>query len=315
MAASFTIVGLGEALFDIFQDRQILGGAPLNMAAAAHQLSLPLGGQAVVVSRVGQDDLGRQITDQLSQRQMEVGYVQTDPDRSTGKVFVTMGDRGEPDYEIVKHVAWDWIQFDPDAESLASGCDGVCFGSLAQRCSESRSSILRFVGAAKRAVRMFDVNLRQDYYDQRLIRRSCELANVVKLNIGELKVIGRLLDLGADLDPQAQEADVAQVDKAAMTLVDRFDLKLVALTRGKDGTALYTTDQKLEGQPVSYDYAPDADSVGAGDACSAGLMVGLVRRWTLEKTLEVANRAGAFVASQPGATPQLPDSLLELVQS
>lgn len=316
MAGSFTIVGLGEALFDIFADQQILGGAPLNMAAAAHQLSKPLGGCALVVSRVGRDDLGRQIIDQLSKRQMEVGYVGTDPDRSTGKVFVTMDARGEPDFQIVENVAWDRIQFDSHDEALAASCDGVCFGSLAQRCGESRSSIQHFAETAKRAVRIFDVNLRQDYYDQRLIRQSCELANVVKLNIGELKVIGRLLDLGADLDADLDaKVDELEVDKAARTLVDRFNLDLVALTRGQLGTTLYTPKKKMEGRPVSYELAENADAVGAGDACSAGLMVGLVCRWPLEKTLEVANRAGAFVASQLGATPQLPDSLLKLVQS
>jgi len=311
MAMPFSIVGLGEALFDIFQDRQVLGGAPLNMAVHSHQLASPIGGQAFVVSRVGQDELGRELTEQLKQRGMDGSYVQTDPDRATGKVYVSTDIDGSPEYEIVTNVAWDWIQFDPDDEVLAGKCDGVCFGSLAQRVSEARSSILRFVDAAKGAVRMFDVNLRQDYYDQRLLRRSIELANVVKLNLDELKIIAPLLGLTTRLDVGKTES----IDESAAQMLERFELKLLALTRGKQGTVLYTPKTKVESEPVRYEPVEDADAVGAGDACAAGLMIGLVKRWPMDRTLQLANHVGAFVASQPGATPELPAQIIQMVQN
>lgn len=303
MPARFTIVGLGEALFDLFPDRQILGGAPLNVAVHAHQLSQALGGRGVVVSRVGQDDLGRQLLDDIKSRGMTGDYVQADPDHPTGCVYVSFDDAGSPSYEIVRNVAWDWLQFDPDLESLASACDAVCFGSLAQREAQSRNTIYRFLSAARRAVRLFDVNLRQDYFNRDVLIRSCELATAVKLNDEELPTVARLMNLRGD-DPDQRIGDLRR----------RFDLHLVALTRGARGTVLYTAEQKLEQEPVRYDRVDGADSVGAGDACAAGLLIGMILRWPLSRTLELANHVGAYVASQPGATPPLAEAVLTRVR-
>ena len=298
--ARFTIVGLGEALFDVFPHAEVLGGAPLNCAVHADQLARTLGGRGVVVSRIGQDALGGQLKDELSSRGMTTEFIQEDPDRSTGKVFVTTSASGEPQYEIVKNVAWDWMQFDPDDETLATGCDAVCFGTLAQRSAQARSSIQRFVKAASHAVRMFDVNLRQDFYDKQVISHSMELANAVKINSDELGVVAGLLGI-VDGGP----------DSIVNALIKKFELKSLALTRGAEGTVLYTPDARVEGDQVSYDRADNADSVGAGDSCAACLLIGLVQRWPLEKTVNLANHVGAYVASQPGATPALPDELLE----
>ncbi len=313
MPPRFTIVGLGEALFDLFPDRQILGGAPLNVAVHAHQLGGIVGGRGLVVSRVGQDDLGNLLLDDLRGRNMTTDYVQTDPDHPTGRVYVSFNDDGSHGFEIVRNVAWDWLQFDPDMESLAVACDAVCFGSLAQRDAQSRNTIYRFLNAARRAVRLFDVNLRQDYFSRDVLTRSCELATAVKLNDEELPVVARLLNLRG-----APGGDASDADGLAGELLKRFNLRLVALTRGAKGTALYTPDasgpRKLEQPAVSYPAAEGADSVGAGDACAAGLLVGMILRWPLTRTLELANHAGAYVASRPGATPAMPDDLLERVR-
>lgn len=300
MSHRFTIVGLGEALFDILPDGDHLGGAPLNVAVHAHQMGQKKAGRGVVVSRVGQDDLGREVAQELTQRGMDTSWLQTDPDYDTGKVYVTLDDHGQPSYDIVSNAAWDVIQFDPDTEDLARHCDAVAFGTLAQRHPQSRNSILRFLAAAARAIRLFDVNLRQSYYDASILRRSCELATVVKLNRDELPVVCRELGLG---DGSQEE------DHLVETLLKAFKLKMVALTRGSQGTALYTPSGKVEGEPVSYPAQAGADAVGAGDACTAALLVGMVMRLPPEQLVSAANRAGAYVASVRGATPALPEGL------
>jgi fructokinase len=296
-------------LFDLLPDGPVLGGAPLNVAVQAHQASAPLGGRGVVVSRVGQDELGEQIIADLRGRGMTVEHVQSDPDHETGKVYVNLSaGGGSPSYEIVDNVAWDWLQFDPDLESLAARCEAVCFGSLAQRQTTTRDTIHRFLGVARRAVRLFDVNLRQQYFSESVLRRSCELASVVKLNEHELPIV--LDALGIDANAKGE----AGLDRGAAALLKKTNVQMVALTRGARGTVLYTADQKATGEPASYPPAANADSVGAGDACSAGLLVGLVQRWPLQRTVDLANHLGAFVASQPGATPALPDEVLAMVK-
>ena len=297
MGGSFTIVGLGEALFDVFvaDNRSVLGGAPLNVAVHAHQAASALGGEGVVVTRVGTDELGDQLLHELDRRGMATAFVQRDDAHPTGRVFVTVQE-GEPHYEIVEGVAWDQLVLNNATRELAAACQAVCFGSLAQRDPVARDAILGFVSAASQAVRMFDVNLRQAYYDEAVLRRSCELATAVKLNEHELSRVADALGLPAD--PGA--------------LRNAFDLVMVAFTRGPRGTVLFTADGRVEGEPVRYEPQPQADSVGAGDACSAGLLLGMVRGWSWQRTLDVANHLGAFVASQAGATPGLPKEILAM---
>lgn len=297
MSDRFTIVGIGEALFDVFPDAEILGGAPLNVAVHAHQL----GGRGVVVSRVGQDDLGQRVAQQLHDRDMDTTYLQTDPDHATGRVHVGVDAQGEPDYDIVENVAWDWLQFDPDLETLAQRCDAVCFGTLAQRTAQSRNTIYRFVEAA-RGIKLFDVNLRQDYYDQNMLRRSCELASAVKLNNDELPVVAKMLGLGEGDD-----------ESAAAAMMKKYRLSQVVLTRGEGGTTIHAPDQQVSADVPTYDRAENADNVGAGDACAAAILAGLALRKPLQDIVALANHAGAFVASHAGAVPSLPQSISQML--
>ena len=299
MASPFTIVGLGESLFDIMGDTQHPGGAPMNVAIHAHQLGKAAGGRGVMVSRVGQDDMGNQIIDLLRERGMTTDFIQTDPDHPTGRVYVETDSNGEPSYEIVENAAWDLIQYDPDMDSLALSCDGLCFGSLAQRHAQSRGSIYRFVETSRARYKMFDVNLRKPFYTRQHILRSCELATVVKLNIHELDELQDMLSLGE-----------GSADDRAKRLIEAYKLRMVVLTRGKQGTVLYTPDGRFEGEPVSYDREEGADSVGAGDACSAAVLVGKALRMSNEKVATFANHAGAFVASKAGATPVMGEKVI-----
>jgi fructokinase len=273
------IVGLGEALFDLLPGGPVLGGAPLNVAVHARQL----GARGVLVSRVGRDALGQRLLAEAAKR-LDAVALQVDPDRPTGTVRVTL-EKGEPSYDIVKDVAWDRLEFTPELRALAESADAVCFGSLAQRSGKSRETIHRFLETAAKAVRLFDVNLRQDYYGADLLRDSLRRASIVKLNRDELPVVLGLLGISS-LDGLRAE----------------YGLTHAVLTRGAEGTSI----NGIAGEPVRFPVQPGADSVGAGDACSAGVLTGVLRGWPIERTLALANKMGAYVASVPGATPRLP---------
>ncbi|MEM7682574.1 MAG: PfkB family carbohydrate kinase [Planctomycetota bacterium] len=292
MSGNLTIVGLGEALFDVFGSERKLGGAPLNAAVHAHALGAARGVQGVVVARLGDDDLGAEARQALVDRGMPTDYLQFDPDMATGRVYVTTT-HGEPDYEIVEDVAWDRLQWDPDLEDLSRRCDALVFGSLAQRDAQARSTVQRFVDSARHAFKLFDVNLRQDFYSRNLLQRGLELANAVKLNQDEFGVLADLFDV-------AEPAD----------LLAKFALTTVALTRGAEGTRLITGQGQVDGVKAPFDPAPDADAVGAGDSVAASILVGRCLRMDDQAIANAANAVGAFVAGQPGATPTLPDELV-----
>ncbi|MEE2947577.1 MAG: carbohydrate kinase [Verrucomicrobiota bacterium] len=284
------IVGLGEALYDLLPTGPALGGAPLNVALQAHQL----GNHAVVASRIGGDTLGQSLIDDLAMRGMDTTFIQHDPDAPTGTVEVTLRD-GEPEYDIVRNVAWDRLSWDESLASLAKRCDAVCFGTLGQRFEPAQSTIRQFA-AASQSVRLFDLNLRQDYFSAERLEAGYRAASIVKMNETELAAASPLLGLG-----QAEPIPA---------IIGRFNLDLFVLTRGRDGTVLHTSDSVVVGQPAYFSPESDADPVGAGDACSAAILHGTVRRWPLQKTADLANRLGAFVASRKGATPPLPTDLL-----
>lgn len=299
------VVGLGEALFDRFPDSVILGGAPLNLAFQAHQLIQTISsGGGVVVSRIGNDELGNRLIKELKARSMDGTYISRDSDRPTGDVKVIS--RGnEVTYEITSDVAWDHMEFDPSLAKLAATCDAVCFGTLAQRSPTSRSTIESFMAAATDAFKVCDVNLRQHYYTTEILTRSLDASNAVKLNEEELVVISQAVN-GDSLKPREVMREPIE---SARQLIDRFDLRLVALTRGPRGTVLITRDAALSGDVPKFATEANADSVGAGDASCAGLICGVLMKLPLQTTLEIANHLGAFVASKAGATPEFSDDL------
>ncbi len=294
----FTIVGVGEALFDIIDGEERLGGAPLNVAVHAHQLGRRRGGEGVIVSRVGQDDLGDRAIALVQQRDLSPAFLETDPDRATGRVYVDLGPDGQPAYDIVQNAAWDNLQFDPDLEDLAQRTTAVCYGSLAQRDAQTRNTLYRFLDACPHATKMFDVNLRQEFYDRRIIQRSVDQATILKLNLDELPIVAQML--AADPDPRA-------------ILDKRPGLQMIALTRGADGTRLVTRQDTVDGEPASYPAQDGADPVGAGDACAAAILVARALHKPLQDVADLANHLGAYVASSPGATPDLPESILDRV--
>ncbi len=305
MARAVTIVGLGESLFDVFPDRAILGGAPLNVAFHAHQLATSYGGRGIVASRAGVDELGLRMRRELAEQGLSTEFVQDDLRHPTGRVDITLRD-GEPQYTFLDNVAWDHLEWTPAWERLATTCDAVVFGTLGQRISVARATVRRFVETARQALRLFDVNLRVNFFDADSLRHGVAQATAVKLNDRELPIV--LQHLGC---PPGRSVDWLLSEFGAT------GLRYVVVTHGENGTELYAgrdgfPADGVRGPVVRFESHPQADNVGAGDACSAGLLWSWLNDWSPEQTVAFANRLGAFVASQPGATPRLP---LEVRQS
>ncbi len=273
------ILAVGELLWDLLPEGKQLGGAPGNVAHHARQL----GADAVLISRVGNDLLGAEANTQNSQ---------VDLDHPTGTASVTLGPDGQPKFELAADVAWDYIAFDDVARVFAAKTDAVCFGTLAQRAPVSRATIRAIVNAAPaKALRVLDLNLRDPFWTREIVDESLALATVLKLSDSELD---RLTPAGPERDRVA-------------SLAKRFDLDVVALTRGAEGSLLYKGGEFVEhaGIPVTV-----RDAIGAGDSFTATLTVGLLRGAPLDEISERANRVASFVCTQPGATPRLPKDLL-----
>ena len=286
------IVAVGEVLWDLLPAGPQLGGAPANFAYHCRSL----GADARLVTRVGDDDRGRQVFDRFQALNLPTETVQVDPDSPTGTVEVTL-EAGHPRYTICEDVAWDAIEANDAALGLVRAADAVCFGSLAQRSKVARRSIRELVAAARPgAFRVLDVNLRAPFVDRDVIAESLALANVLKLNEEELPALATMFGLATEV-------------RAAMAgLAKCFGLSLVALTRGGHGSLLMAVDDVWAESPGVVDVTV-ADTIGAGDAFTAALVVGLLAGHPLEAISRHANQVAAFVCSEPGATPMLPESL------
>jgi len=263
--------------------------ATANFAYHAHAL----GAESLVVSRVGRDDLGRDLVEHLNALGLVTSGISVDPAAPTGTVSVTLDPTGQPTYTIHTDVAWDFLEAGPEVLRAAAGADAVCFGTLAQRHPVARDSIRRVLQATRpEALRIFDINLRQRFWSREVIVESLALANVLKLNDEELPILMDLLGWPCE-DDQGLMARLAQ----------RFDLRAVALTRGARGSLLWTADRSWNwpGSDLKV-----ADTVGAGDSYTAALALGLLSGKSPEDILRIAHRVADFVCTQPGATPPMP---------
>jgi len=285
------VIGLGEILWDRFPDGDRLGGAPANVAFHAGQL----GARGVPASRIGIDADGERLASELKARGLSLEAVQRDPLRPTGIVRVTL-DQGQPSYVIEPDSAWDGLEFTPEWEALAARADAVCFGTLAQRSPTARETIRRFVGGtAPGALRCFDINLRQNFYDLDSVEFGLSHATVLKLNGGELEAVAGLFGW-----PLSTEA-------VCQRLFERFPLGWIALTHGAEGCELRSRTETFRSAAPRVECV---DAVGAGDAFSAALIVSLLQGRLPQEAADRANRIGAYVAGQAGAMPTLLSSLL-----
>src|SRR5579863_8667237 len=280
------VVGLGEVLWDVFPDRSCLGGAPANFA----YITTLMGDQGIVASRVGEDSRGIEALRRMEELGLNIDHVQTDRNHRTGVVNVEVDRQGQPTFQIAHPVAWDFLDWTPDWKRLAQRADAVCFGSLAQRSEASRSTIREFLGATlPGTLKVFDVNLRQSYYSPEVLGESMRLADIVKLNDDELPKIMSLSHL-----PHKDALTSAQ------RLIREYGLKVVCITRGGKGSLLVREKDWSEHPGFRVQVA---DTVGSGDAFTAGLVHEYLHGASLDLMNEVANLVGAWVASEVGAMP------------
>ncbi len=289
----FNIVGLGEILWDMFPHGKKLGGAPANFAYHAQCLY----GKGFVVSAVGGDELGNEILERLDSLGLSKEYVAIDRGHPTGTVTVKLDKAGQPEYTIHEDVAWDNIPYTEKLAELAARTDAVCFGSLAQRSAVSHNTIDKFLKSTRPVcLRVFDVNLREAFYSKEIICDSLKLCNILKLNNDELPVIAELCSISGD-------------EKEILSgLIEKYSLDLVALTMGKEGSRLITTEEDsfYEAEDVEV-----VDAVGAGDAFTGAMVMGLLNKSPLKAIHKHASRVADYVCTQKGATPEIPDDLVD----
>ena len=280
-------MGVGELLWDLLPCGRQPGGAPANFAYHAQEL----GADSLVISRVGNDPLGREILGHLAELGLRTDGISTDPTVPTGTVAVNLDQQGKPAYTIQEPSAWDFIESDEKVLCQAAQADAVCFGSLAQRHPKARAAITAVIAAAPAsALRIFDVNLRQIYWSPELICQSLKLANVLKLNDEELPLVAGAVGVTGDESGALRE------------LADRFQLRAVALTKGAMGSVLLAGNTLVS---LGVSRQTVVDTVGAGDAFTAALAMGLLRGCALADIQRVATEVAGHVCSFPGATPAL----------
>ncbi len=283
-------IGLGEILWDVLPSARLLGGAPANFAYHVNAL----GGAGVPVSRVGDDDPGREALSILADNGLNVDAVSLDPDHPTGTVDARVDEGGVATYAFPDDVAWDFIALDEAALGLAVRADAVCFGTLAQRSPVSRAAIRDFLQAAPDALKVLDANLRQAFYSRSVLEDSLEFADVLKLNEDELITLQNLFSLPLE-------------ERAALeTLRERHGLELCVLTRGDKGSLILSEDgvSDLPGRAVEV-----ADTIGAGDAFTAALVLARLNGWDVDALHRRAAKVAAYVCGRHGGMPSVSDDL------
>ena len=288
------VVGMGEALWDVLPEGKKIGGAPANFAYHVSQFGLP----SCVVSAVGDDALGREIVENftskgLNQLIAEVPY-------PTGTVQVEIDQAGIPQYDIKENVAWDNIPYTDQLESLAKRTKAVCFGSLAQRNVVSRETINRFLDAMPQSddsLVVFDVNLRQGFYNKEILCNSMSRCNILKINDEELVTVSRMFGYpGIDLQ-----------DKCWI-LLGKYNLQMLILTCGINGSYVFTPGN------VSFQPTPKvevADTVGAGDSFTAAFISSILKGRSVQEAHSRAVQTSAYVCTKKGAMPILPAELTD----
>jgi len=286
------IVGIGEILWDIFPNRKVLGGAPANFAYHASQFGL----EGYAVSAIGKDALGDEILESLAEKSLN--YILEQTDYPTGTVQVTLNQAGVPKYEICEEVAWDYIPMNSKMEKLAKETKALTFGSLAQRNSVSRNTINCFLDLLPDdAFRIFDINLRQHYYSKELIHQSLLKSNILKINEEEVTAVSALFGWS-----ELSETEICR------KILSDYRLLLVILTRGTEGSFVFTPYE------TSFQETPKvevADTVGAGDSFTGAFIAALLYGLSIQEAHQLAVKVSAYVCTQHGAMPKLPDTFFE----
>ena len=288
------VIGLGEVLWDCLPEGKKLGGAPANFAYHAGQF---LGCEnTVAISALGEDALADETEEALNQHNLN--YLMPRVPYPTGTVQVTLSGDGIPTYDIKENVAWDNIPFTPEIEEIAANARAVCFGSLAQRNIVSRENIHRFLDMTpKGCMKIFDINLRQQFYSKEVIRESLRRCNVLKINDEELVILGRMFGYpGLD------------IENKCWLILGKYNLDMLVLTCGTNGSYVFSPGQ------MSFQETPKvtvADTVGAGDSFTGSFCAAILNGKSIPEAHKIAVNVSAFVCTQNGAMPQLPKEMKE----
>lgn len=284
------IVGLGEALWDVLPEGKKLGGAPANFAYHAGQFGL----DTLAISAVGEDQLGDETLSAFEEKGLK--YIMPRVPFPTGTVQVELDAQGVPAYEIREGVAWDNIPFTPEMEKVARSCKAVCWGSLAQRHEVSRNTIHRFLDATPpTCLKIFDINLRQTFYDEEVIRASLKRCNILKINDEELVTIGRLFGYpGLDMSNKC------------WLILGKYNLDMLVLTCGVNGSYVFKPGAMTFIETPKVDVA---DTVGAGDSFTASFCAAILKGLSVSDAHQLAVETSAYVCTCNGAMPRIPAEL------
>lgn len=284
------VVGLGEVLWDMLPEGRKIGGAPVNFAYHAGQFGI----DSMAVSAIGNDKLGEDTIAEMNGKHLN--HIFPSVPYPTGSVQVKLDEKGVPAYDIKENVAWDNIPFTNEIESVARNCQAVCFGSLAQRNAVSRSTIRKFIESTPSGcIRIFDINLRQNFYTREVIRDSLELCNILKINDEEIMLVSGMFNY-----------DSSNIDNVCRTIMEDFSLEMVILTCGTKGSYIFTKDD------VSFMPTPKvnvADTVGAGDSFTGSFCAAILRGLPVAEAHKKAVEVSAYVCTQNGAMPEIPESM------
>ena len=284
------VVGLGEVLWDMLPEGRKIGGAPVNFAYHAGQFGI----DSMAVSAIGNDKLGEDTIAEMNGKHLN--HIFPSVPYPTGSVQVKLDEKGVPAYDIKENVAWDNIPFTNEIESVARSCRAVCFGSLAQRNAVSRNTIRKFIESTPSGcIRIFDINLRQNFYTSNVIRDSLELCNILKINDEEIMLVSRMFNY-----------DSSNIENVCRTIMEDFSLEMVILTCGTKGSYIFTKDD------VSFMPTPKvnvADTVGAGDSFTGSFCAAILRGLPVAEAHKKAVEVSAYVCTQNGAMPEIPESM------
>lgn len=284
------VVGLGEVLWDMLPEGRKIGGAPVNFAYHAGQFGI----DTMAVSAIGNDKLGEDTIAEMNGKHLN--HIFPSVPYPTGSVQVKLDEKGVPAYDIKENVAWDNIPFTNEIESVARSCRAVCFGSLAQRNAVSRSTIRKFIESTPSGcIRIFDINLRQNFYTSNVIHDSLELCNILKINDEEIMLVSRMFNY-----------DSSNIENVCRTIMEDFSLEMVILTCGTKGSYIFTKGG------VSFMPTPKvnvADTVGAGDSFTGSFCAAILRGLPVAEAHKKAVEVSAYVCTQNGAMPEIPESM------
>lgn len=281
-----SIVCFGEVLFDVFPEHRKIGGAPLNVALRLASLGV----NTHIISRIGKDEIGRELLDYVQLNGVETTSIQVDESFNTGEVIVKLNEKGSASYTINYPVAWDKITCTPEDEIMVKKADALVFGSLVCRDSVSRDSLLEIINYAKYAV--FDVNLRAPFYTKEILINLMMQSDFIKFNDDELYEIGAFMN-----------SPYHSLEQNILFIAEQTNTKHICVTKGSHGAVLYYNEKMYYNSGYKIEVK---DTVGSGDSFLAGLISKLLNDENPQEAIDFACALGAIVAKNEGANPKIP---------